>query len=274
MAKRVDMISPFDALRGNVSGRQKLQYAQNNNPAYEAPEGTNYARNYKPRYVVAKNSKTGIVHFSVRTKNAAVNNTKTNRVQGALAAARSAYYKAMKDLTIVGKLMQLYGVSAAKANGESMYKWFVDKAIACYRQQAPAFTFSGTVGSTVVTVTIDNVFCQGTTGTPLALDEDVRVKFWGALARPGITFEIDDEKGIAFAGMTWGALVEDNQLNVLKLILSSLEEGEYIGKNGTAFLLQTKRKDAEIDEWSFVESDADILPNSNYYRWTTDRPGE
>lgn len=250
MAKRVLMIAPFEALRGNVSGRQKLQYAENNNPAYEAPEGINYARNYKPRYVVSKNSKTGLVHFSVRTKHAAVNNTATNRVQGALAAARAAYYVAIKDLSVVGKLMSLYGVSAAKANGESMYKWFVDTAIMCYRQVLPSFSFAGKVGSTNVQVTLDNIFRDGVAGTPCPLPDEIMVKFWSALSYQGRMFEIAGQEGIFFNGMMFDQLIESN-LNVLGLETAG-SEGQYI-KLGDNWV-QTLDKTDPAAEPEYVEA--------------------
>lgn len=82
MAKKVFMIAPFEAMTGNLSGDQKLEYAENNNPAYEAPNGTQYARNYKTRYVGARRGKDGLVYFQVKQTSAAVLNNKTRLAMG------------------------------------------------------------------------------------------------------------------------------------------------------------------------------------------------
>lgn len=81
MAKKIIMIAPFDVLTGNLSGQQKLEYAENNNPAYEAPNGSMGARNYKTRYVGARRAD-GTTYFSVRQKNTAVLNGKTRNAMG------------------------------------------------------------------------------------------------------------------------------------------------------------------------------------------------
>lgn len=81
MAKKIIMIAPFDVLTGNLSGQQSLQYAENNNPAYEAPNGSQGARNYKTRYVGARRAD-GTTYFSVRQKNTAVLNGKTRMAMG------------------------------------------------------------------------------------------------------------------------------------------------------------------------------------------------
>ena len=69
--KRIEFIAPVEAMRGNLSGKQDLLYAENNNKAFEGPVGqTNYARNYSPRFIGAKVAKTGKKYFTVRTKSA------------------------------------------------------------------------------------------------------------------------------------------------------------------------------------------------------------
>lgn len=68
--KRIEFIAPVEALRGNMSGSQKLVYALNDNPAYEAPDGRQYARNYKPRYIGFRRAKDGAVYFGVKRKSA------------------------------------------------------------------------------------------------------------------------------------------------------------------------------------------------------------
>lgn len=66
--KRIEFIAPVEAIRGNMSGKQTLLYAENNNPAFDAPDGVQYARNYKPRYIGHRRAKDGLVYFSVKRK--------------------------------------------------------------------------------------------------------------------------------------------------------------------------------------------------------------
>ena len=97
MAKKVFMIAPFDALTGNLSGEQKLQYAENNNPAYEAPNGTQYARNYRTRYIGARRGRDGMTYFTVKKTTATVLNADTRLTMGTLAAVASIRSAMMKD---------------------------------------------------------------------------------------------------------------------------------------------------------------------------------
>ena len=66
--KRIEFIAPVEAIRGNMSGKQTLLYAENNNPAFDAPEGVQYALNYTPRYIGYRRAKDGKVYFSVKRK--------------------------------------------------------------------------------------------------------------------------------------------------------------------------------------------------------------
>lgn len=71
MAKRIEFIAPVEAMRGNLSGRQNLLYAENDNKAYYGPVGSvNYARNYTTRFIGAKRASDGRKYFSVKTKTA------------------------------------------------------------------------------------------------------------------------------------------------------------------------------------------------------------
>ena len=68
--KGIEFIAPVEALRGNMSGKQTLVYAQNDNPAFDAPQGRQYARNYKPRYIGYRRAKDGKVYFGVKRRSA------------------------------------------------------------------------------------------------------------------------------------------------------------------------------------------------------------
>lgn len=68
--KRIEFIAPVESMRGNLSGNQDLTYAENDNKAYYAPLGKQYARNYQPRFIGAKRASDNLKYFTVRTKSA------------------------------------------------------------------------------------------------------------------------------------------------------------------------------------------------------------
>lgn len=215
MAKRVLMIAPFEALRGNVSGKQKLVYAENDNPAYEAPDGVNYARNYKPRYVVSMNAKTGNVHFGLKRKHASVNNELTRRTMGALGASQDLYRKAVKDLSVIGQLMACYNASSEKASGESLFKYFTKVADSAFRRKLATISFFEMDGNTTHSCAIDNPFIQGVAGHQVEMTPAIVQKFFKSLCGDtGFEIVVGGYPIIGFLNMTWGDVAENDQLNV------------------------------------------------------------
>lgn len=94
--KRIEFVAPVESMRGNLSGKQKLQYAKHDNPAFEAPNGAQSAKNYQARFIGAKRAKDGLKYFSVRTKQTSVLNGKTRMqmaITGSIAAIKSALIK-------------------------------------------------------------------------------------------------------------------------------------------------------------------------------------
>lgn len=95
--KRIEFIAPVESMRGNLSGEQNLLYADNNNPAYEAPDGVQYARNYQPRFIGAKVSKNGLKYFTLKTKSATKLDAQSRLTMGTLAAVAAIRSALMKD---------------------------------------------------------------------------------------------------------------------------------------------------------------------------------
>lgn len=127
MAKKVFMIAPFEAMTGNLSGDQNLQYAENNNPAYEAPNGTQYARNYRTRYVGARRGRDGLVYFQVKQTTATVLTPSTRRtmaILGVTAAIRSAMQTSgvLNSLKIYFDILKQEG--RLPEGQETFNKWF------------------------------------------------------------------------------------------------------------------------------------------------------
>ena len=155
--KRIEFVLPVESMRGNLSGEQTLVYAQNNNPAYEAPNGTQYARNYQGRYIGSKVSRSGLKYFAVKTKSATVLNTDTRLVMGTLAgvaAIRSALMKnhAQDYAQIVANLAVQAAQGIISGTGKrTIMSLFYEKVSAMLQGKQLSCTFSGST-----TVTIQN----------------------------------------------------------------------------------------------------------------------
>ena len=148
MAKRVFMIAPFEAMSGNLSGDQNLQYAENNNPAYEAPNGTQYARNYRTRYVGARRGRDGLVYFQVKQTTATVLTPSTRRtmaILGVTAAIRSALQASGRLNNLKIEFDQLKQDGRLPEGQDTFNKWFSAniKAMLVYKRAEWRFTLPG-----------------------------------------------------------------------------------------------------------------------------------
>lgn len=126
--KRIEFIAPVEALRGNMSGKQTLVYALNNNPAYDAPEGLQYARNYKPRYIGYRRAKDGAVYFGVKRKSATMVDAAAKITMAALGTIQD-LKKTFKDDSIqitVGGISGTYWSWIARSYQTGVYDGEID----------------------------------------------------------------------------------------------------------------------------------------------------
>ena len=269
MAKRIDFIAPFDGLRGNVSGRQDLVYALNDNKAFEAPQGKrNYARNYKPRYVAAKRASDGRMYFSVRTRN------------GVTLSARS--LQAMAFLGGTGAIYAAIVNSDTLRNGvEMVYRYLIDRTSqglpggipldTTFRQYASgiirtaleskAATISFAGGAAVQTVSVNNPWVDGGTGTDITISQQVLVQFWVQLTSGGIYFYVNGRRGVGEANKTFSTLVSTPPSipNVLGLITAEVGDTFYLATGTTDvpnFLIDS--------EGAYIETDTSFTANARY----------
>ena len=107
--RRIEFLAPVEAMRGNLSGSQKLTYPTQDNSAWEAPsDKRSYATNYNTRYIGSKRSSDGLKFFSVRTKSA-VTMSPAMRMGMALLSMSRIFANNMKgDLTNLSQLQQLF----------------------------------------------------------------------------------------------------------------------------------------------------------------------
>lgn len=233
--KRIRFIAPVEAIQGNMSGNQKLQYAEHNNPAFESPKGKrNYARNYRPSYIGAFVAGTGTKYFAVKTKTA-VHLTNKSQLAMALAGAAGAMYGSLiKDKTsalyIQAEALWINNGISAK---QTMRKFYTN----LFRQMLSSRSNSISVTDEVTeaVLTIQNPW-ENTTTPNIEVSQDVLVKFWPFLRTNGIVFTVGMKKGVAVNGDTFGDVV-DGSYNVLNLTQDAegqiLLDGKFIvSENG------------------------------------------
>lgn len=148
--KRIEFIAPVESMRGNLSGAQALEYAENNNPAYEAPNGVQYARNYQPRFIGAKRGADGLKYFAVRTKTATNLKPSTRRamaIVGVTAAIRSALMKYnAADYATMQQAFEYIKAQGLLPEGQNTFKKWFDanvKQMLVYKRATWSFTQAG-----------------------------------------------------------------------------------------------------------------------------------
>lgn len=175
--KRIEFIAPVESMRGNLSGNQSLEYADNNNPAYEAPNGVQYARNYQPRFIGAKRGSDGLKYFAVRTKSATNLKATTRRamaVVGVTAAIRSALMSA--HAADYAKMQQAFDYLKGKGQlpeaQNTFKKWFDAnvKQMLLYKKATWSFTQAS------ISFTLNNPY-NIASGNALVIRMSIWVKF-------------------------------------------------------------------------------------------------
>lgn len=225
MAKKVKMIAPFEVITGNVSGKQELKYAKNDNPAFEAPDGLQYARNYKPRYIVAQRNSDGLAYFGVRRRSA-VNNTPQSRLQQAALGGAAALATVIMENPTWASQMDLIlasflnGVKAGKIKEKSVRAWMTSCILPSLKDKREMYLFplyleDGTTSGSVAFYSPWGDPQFDSVRNP-AVASDILVKFWLYLANNGIVYTINGKTGIAFTGMTFGEII-GSIFNVLDL---------------------------------------------------------
>lgn len=219
--KRITVAYPFEDVRGKLAGNQVLEYAENNNPAFDAPAGRQYARNYKACMIACKRSATGKTYFQIKTKTATKVNAGSKLRMALLGGTGACRAAILTDATKRGLVENIY--AAAKAEGrttaKTVEKYVYDVVYAGLQAKSIMFAFVSTNGGTL---NIHNpwVYTNQQGGQSITIKTDILIKFWDQLAANGITFTIDGLKGVAHVGETWTQL-ENAGYNVLDIRIIS-----------------------------------------------------
>lgn len=243
--KRVSMIAPFAALRGNVSGKQDLKYPLNNNKAFEGVPGKrNYAQNYAPRFIITRRGD-GTTYFAVRQSTCTKLTTKSQKAMALLGAAGAIYSSMLrrKDLPPYLGMVQLYNYNVEQIGYTGTFRAFVMDFLRA-GLIAKVQRFSANVAS--ISVEFKNPFYDGTMTDGATVKRDILVKFWTQLAPGGINFAVDSAKGIAQNGNTFAQLIASGY-NTLGLSTEEVGGTPYV-KIGDLWVLNGDKHVQPIDE--------------------------
>lgn len=235
MAKRVIMIPPFEVLTGNLSGAQDLRYKENNNKAYEAPNGSASAQNYVTRYVGAKRAD-GKSYFAVRRKTTTTLNSKTRMtmaILGTIAAIKSAIK--VGHSTDWANLQSIYSYRMAHGGDEagsgiSYAKWldYWLRRMLQFKMTELTLTASG------LSVLIVNPFVDYDDARALTIATAIYVKFFGQLkisATMAYVY-IDGVKMVVDAETAWSDNLTAANVNVKNNLTSVTLSSGSIKFNG------------------------------------------
>lgn len=188
MAKQVILAHPFERVSGNVTrAKQKLVYAENDNPAWEAPHSRQYARNFKPQMNLRYNASTGKTSFTIQTKSA-VDNTEAGRLRLALFGGSQAVQNAIKkNPTLLAQAYEAY--AEVRDYFKSFDSFLVKEIRKGLKTKAASILLGNSTGSGIY---VNNPWVAGGTGTDVTISAEVMRKFATYLCP--IVFSVDGNK--------------------------------------------------------------------------------
>lgn len=214
--KRIEFIAPVEALRGNMSGSQKLVYALNDNPAYDAPNGRQYARNYKPRYIGFRRAKDGAVYFGVKRKSATKVDAASRLTMAAMGTLQT-LKNTLKIKTIqVGALtgavwsfiLKAYNVGVEEGDISpdlSFEKWADQQLMDMLRYKSEYVTFHPFKAPSQLTFNVFNPYLEFDGGDAEVISTAIFSKFNPVLTTYGdpLIFTINGKQMVAGSSISW-----------------------------------------------------------------------
>lgn len=265
MAKKVIMIAPFDVLSGNVSGKQKLKYANNDNSAYEAPVGkVNYARNYKPRYITAMRSSDGRAFFSVRTKNGVNLSSRAKHSMAVYGGTFALIGSLMaQDEASINSFVTYYAYAVQKGQFEGTFRQYltakISQALKNYQSQV-VFSDPDLPGTKI----ISNPWVATSITGDITVTKEVLKKFWDELAIDPISNKIDGLTFVAHRGNTFNDIIASHY-NVLGLTKVSVSGTDYV-KLGDMFVQSIDETETPVNP-TFVQANEAVYNTGEDVRY-------
>lgn len=225
--KRISFISPVEAVRGNLSGKRKLTYAPDNNPAWDVTSGERlYANNYVPRFIGAQRSKDGKTYFTVKTKSA-VKMSPAMRLQNALLSASSVIANCiMADLSTLNQLQAMFRISYEFHLGWSFKRWIMASVRTGLSEKNDIFYNAAGMSGIIYKNPYKKSHVNVAIDVP-GFPKELVVKFWTQLADNPITFTVAGQTGIAHTGDTFEDVISSNYNN-LGMATKTITDGDAV----------------------------------------------
>lgn len=208
--KRIEFIAPVEAMRGNLSGKQDLLYAENDNKAYESPAGSvNYARNYRPSFIGVKVSATGKKYFTLKQRSAIHMTSKAKKAMAVLGGAGSLYASLVRTkssaiyVAIYAQWLALQDLGSTSTFRE----WVTGIFMKGLRTKVSQFAFTGPNNTSYV----KNPWMMSEQTEGCGVSQPILWKFYDQLAAQPVNFYIDGIKGYAQQDNTFSAVASLNQ---------------------------------------------------------------
>lgn len=234
MSKRIEFTPGIEAMRGSFSPKQKLLYAEHDNPAFDAPVGRQYARNYQANFVGAKRSATGLKYFFTKTKSATLV-TVASKLRMAITGAAGAIFADIQRNAATANSIY-YKLQYSWKNYFKSPKTFRAWCMAYLESMLTNKNASVNMGhdSQGNIVYLHNPWYvrqrPGTAYVP-QVGEELLLKFWMQLANSEnfqvpLVFSVDGIKAPAFVNITFTDLITDTDMSTINFLgLKIIDDG-------------------------------------------------
>lgn len=222
--RRIEYIAPVAAIRGNLSGNQKLLYPTDSNSAWDSPSNKrNYATNYTPRYIGAKRSRDGHTFFAVKQRSSVTMSDAMRKQQAVLGGSKAIYDALIHNPLTIGRIQALYMESPERNSyGWSMYKWAYYQISGQVGSKIAGIRIIGKLNGGLQPLIVQNPWISTVVSgaVSVTISADVLVKFWMQLANNPVEFTVNGAIGVAYDGETFQHVVASSH-NVLGLSIDS-----------------------------------------------------
>lgn len=178
--KRIEFLAPVEAMRGNLSGDQVLLY-DGDKRAYDVSGSDPVAAgNYDNRYIGSKRARTGLKYFSLKTKSTTSLGATSRLAMAAFGGSCSLAKNALANLTLLSSLQVIFVAKRSAGQIPStmgIRNWVQTEVYPMIKAKQASVTIAEGAAS----VTINNPWIEGGSGTDVTIPAEVESKFASVL---------------------------------------------------------------------------------------------
>lgn len=252
----IEYIAPVESMRGNLSGKQSLEYPLSNGSAWDTPDnGISYARNYAPRYVGAKRVASGRNYFAVKRKSGVNLTLAQRKMMAALGVAKIYADAVLANVTAIATINKIWRDHAAAGIKYTTLSGFVTAMLRAGIIEGKRVISIGEEGVSEYAYSVTNVFNIKDTATgnlTPVVDRKVIAKFF------------------AYIGVTDGDIVNFfyiNSRNTPVVFVNNEDWGEIIesGESPLKTWQATFNAPVNLDSTTIAVGQADYMTANNLF---------